>query len=219
MYSQPPPCRSNIHPCGQWHHQCIDRHRDGCRRRPRLSRPSIRNPPQTNSRINTGIAVHPGNPFFSKNSIVPGNVKTSGLSRPWVNITAPTCDSQDQNPQVDTVLGEEMTIHRNSRLRIKCYDQKKGFRTRRHFVSFKKSGAEPAKVSADEALKRLIQGKRPFRRRAHDPRRSRTRRLSSPCGRKRPNAFCRDCRIHASDPRSYSIKAWVISLSSAPLEK
>src|SRR5260221_8045216 len=108
----------------------------------RLSRPSIRNPPQTNSRINTGIAVHPGNPFFSKNSIVPGNVKTSGLSRPWVNITAPTCDSQDQNPQVDTVLGEEMTIHRNSRLRIKCYDQKKGFRTRRHFVSFKKSGAE-----------------------------------------------------------------------------
>jgi hypothetical protein len=108
----------------------------------RLSRPSIRNPPQTNSRINTGIAVHPGNPFFSKNSIVPGNVNTSGLSRPWVNITAPTCDSQDQNPQIDTVLGEEMTIHRNSRLRIKCYDQQKGFRTRRHFVSFKKSGAE-----------------------------------------------------------------------------
>ena len=148
MYSQPPPCRSNIHPCGQWHHQCIDRHRDECRRRPPAKQTQHQEPAADQSEDKYGYRRPSREPVLFKEFIVPGNVKTSGLSRPWVNITAPTCDSQDQNPQVDTVLGEEMTIHRNSRLRIKCYDQKKGFRTRRHFVSFKKSRAEAFAVPA-----------------------------------------------------------------------
>jgi hypothetical protein len=80
-------------------------------------------------------------------------------------------------------------------------------------------GAEPAKVSADEALKRLIQGNARFvaGHMTHvAPEHVASARRAVAKG---PNAFCRDCRIHASDPRSYSIKAWVISLSSAPLEK
>jgi hypothetical protein len=90
MYSQPPPWRSNIHPCGQCTINAPIITGMSAAAAHRLSKPTIRKPPQTSSVINTGIAVHPGNPFFSKNSIVPGNVNTSGLSRPWVNTTAPT---------------------------------------------------------------------------------------------------------------------------------
>ena len=55
------------------------------------------------------------------------------------------CDSQDQNPQVDTVLGEEMTIHRNSRLRINVTTKRRNSH-QKTFCFVQESGAEALAV-------------------------------------------------------------------------